>query len=73
MSPRNQNLDCTTEDDAPRIVPAGVPDWITAELIERTIAVWQPYYDEVLTPEDAATMIADVGRLYQALSSGSPP
>jgi hypothetical protein len=57
----------------PSIVPAGTPDWITAELIEKTISVWQPYYRAVLTPEEAVTMIQTVGRLYQALSPGSPP
>ncbi|MCL6553999.1 MAG: hypothetical protein K6W08_12885 [Firmicutes bacterium] len=55
------------------IVPAGTPDWITAELIEQTIRVWQPHYEAVLTPEEAVTMIHTVGRLYQALSSGSSP
>ena len=57
MSPRNHKSDCTAASDGKAVVPAGVPDWITAELIERTIVVWQPYYDEVLTPEVAATMI----------------
>jgi hypothetical protein len=53
------------------IVPAGAPDWITPELVEATIRVWQPYYEEVLTAEEAVTMILDVGRLFDALSSGS--
>jgi hypothetical protein len=60
------------ESDAPSgIVPAGTPHWITAELIEATIRVWQPYYATILTPEEAVTMIQSVGQLYQALSSGS--
>lgn len=54
-------------------VPPGLPNWITRELIDATIRVWQPYYETILTPEEAATMIQSVGRLYQALSSGSPP
>ena len=57
----------------PGIVPAGTPDWITVELIEQTIRVWPPYYQATLTPEEAVIMILNVGRLYQALSSGSPP
>jgi hypothetical protein len=71
MSRSNRKRDCRTREDAKSIVPAGTPDWITAELIERTIRVWQPYYQAVLTPEDAVQMILSVGRLYEALSSGS--
>jgi len=74
MSRGNHKHDCEIEAVAlPSIVPAGTPDWITAELIEATIRVWQPYYAELLSPEEAVTMIQSVGRLYQALSSGSPP
>jgi hypothetical protein len=71
MSRGNHKKDCEAEDGAGSgIVPAGTPDWITAELIEATIRVWQPYYVEVLTPEEAVTMIQTAGRLYQAFSSG---
>ena len=70
MSRSNRKKDCVAPEDAKSIVPAGSPDWITAELIEQTIRVWQPYYEAVLTPEEAVTMILNVGRLYQALSSG---
>jgi hypothetical protein len=73
MSRRNRQRDCQSREDAKCIVPAGTPDWITAELIQATIRVWQPYYEAVLTPEEAVTMIQTVGRLYQALSSGSSP
>lgn len=72
MSRRNQQRDCEAREDArSSIVPAGAPDWITAELIERTIAVWQPYYADVISPEEAVTIIIDVGRLFDALSAGS--
>jgi hypothetical protein len=72
MSRSNPKKDCRVADGArPSIVPAGTPYWITPELVEATIRVWQPYYDEVLTPEEAVTMILNVGRLYEALSSGS--
>ena len=73
MARSNRQRDCQTRDDAKSIVPAGAPDWITAELIAETIRVWQPYYEAVLTPEEAVTMIQSVGRLYKALSSGSSP
>jgi hypothetical protein len=71
MARRNQQRDCGIREDAKSIVPAGAPDWITPELIEATICTWQPYYEAILTPEDAVTMIIDVGRLFDALSSGS--
>ncbi len=72
MSRSNHKRDCEAQEGArPSIVPAGAPDWITPELVEATIRVWQPYYQEVLTPEEAVTMIIDVGRLFDALSSGS--
>ncbi|MBI1347053.1 hypothetical protein GC163_12275 [bacterium] len=74
MARSNRKTDCKVAEGAQTgIVPAGTPDWITAELIEKTILVWQPYYEAVLTPEEAVTMIQSVGRLYQALSSGASP
>jgi hypothetical protein len=71
MARRNRESDCQIREDAKSIVPAGAPDWITAELIEATIRTWQPYYKDVLTPEEAVTMILTVGRLYDALSPRS--
>lgn len=74
MSRSNQKKVSPTSDDARScIVPAGTPDWITAELIERTIHVWQPFYPTLLTPEEAVTMILNVGRLFDVLSSRSSP
>ena len=74
MSRSNPKKDCRVAEGArPSIVPAGTPDWITAELIEQTIRVWQPYYGTLLTPEEAVTMILNVGRLYQVLSLGASP
>jgi hypothetical protein len=73
MSLGNQH-DCTAKNDAtPSIVPAGTPEWVTAELIEQTIRVWQPYYKSRLTPDDAVTMILNVGRLYEVFSRESSP
>jgi hypothetical protein len=73
MARRNRKPDCQIREDATSIVPAGTPDWITAELIVQTIRVWQPYYEALVTPEEAVTMILSAGRLYQALSSESSP
>ena len=70
MSRSNRKRDCAVQEGArPSIVPAGTPDWITAELIEQTIRAWQPYYGTLLTHEEAVTMILNVGRLYAVLSS----
>ena len=70
MSRSNPKKDCRVAEGArSSIVPAGTPDWITPELVEATIRVWQPYYAELLTPEESVTMILNVGRLYGVLSS----
>ena len=53
--------------------PAGTPPWITTELIELTIRVWQPYYQLLLSPEDAVTILTGVGRLYEALARRTGP
>jgi hypothetical protein len=72
MSKSNPKRDCEVADGArSSILPAGTPDWITSELVEQTIRVWQPYYGPVVTPEDAVTMILNVGRLFDVLSSGA--
>ena len=74
MPRSNHQEDCVTPEGArPSIVPAGMPDWITPELVELTIRVWQPYYPTILTPEEAVIMILNVSRLSRALSSGSSP
>lgn len=72
MSRSNRKRDCgSVGGDEAITVPAGTPDWITPDLIRRTIKVWQPYYEQVLTPEEAVTMIQNVGRLFSAISSES--
>jgi hypothetical protein len=69
LMPRNSQNTDSAKVAPPDIVPAATPEWITAHLIAETIRVWQPYYAEVITPEEAVTMIRNVGRLYEALSS----
>ncbi len=51
-------------------VPPGAPSWVTAELIEQTLRVWQPYYQDPLIPEDAMEMIMAAGRMIDVLSCG---
>lgn len=50
-------------------VPAGAPTWITAELIEHTLQIWQPFYEEQLIPEQAMEIIMGMGRMVDLLSS----
>ena len=51
-------------------VPAGAPPWITLELIEHTLRVWQPFYESQLISEDALEIILSVDRVSDLLSSG---
>jgi hypothetical protein len=44
-----------------------LPAWITPDLIAQTRAVWQPYYPQPLTDDDAVEMLLTVGHLYRAL------
>jgi hypothetical protein len=52
------------------VVPPGAPAWITAELIDETLRVWQPYYAEALTVEDAVGIMQAAGRLFDVLAEG---
>lgn len=49
-------------------IPEGLPRWITRELIEQTIRVWQRYYRQPLTIHDAADMLMATSRLFRVLS-----
>lgn len=51
-------------------VPAGAPHWVTPELIEHTLRVWQPFYEDQLIPKDALEIIMSVDRVVELLSSG---
>jgi hypothetical protein len=39
-------------------------------LIAETRALWQPYYNEDLTDEQAVSLLIPVGALYEVLFSG---
>ncbi len=67
-------LDHPHSDEPPRpqvAVPAGAPSWVTPELIEHTLRVWQPFYQHQLIPEDALEMIRGVAEIVEVLSSGA--
>lgn len=51
--------------------PAGRPEWVTPELVERTLDVWQQRYTKLelilLTPQDAVEMICGVAALAEQM------
>ena len=46
-----------------------MPAWITLELLEDTLWVWQDYSYDLLTPDDSVEILINVGNLYDALES----
>lgn len=49
-------------------LPSGTPEWITPELVEATIRVWQPFYGKAqLSPADAVQILVGTGRLLAVL------
>lgn len=61
-----------TREDSENVpgVPAGAPKWVTAELVERTIKVWQRFYAAPLTVDDALAMILNVAGLVEVFARG---
>jgi hypothetical protein len=61
-------------DDTKRIVvPPGLPEWVTSDLIEETMRVWQPFYPTPLTVDEGIGIILSASRLLEVLSiRGSP-
>ena len=47
---------------------AGLPAWMSDALVKETICVWQPYYDETLTVDDAIEILTNVGHLAKFLT-----
>jgi hypothetical protein len=50
----------------------GTPVWITPELIQITLKVWQPRYKAQLSEDDARIIFLSVGHLVEALSRSGP-
>jgi hypothetical protein len=59
--PRTPDWVCCT-------IPDGLPVWITPQLVHLTLKVWQRYYAETLSNDDAVTILLNAGRLLSALS-----
>ena len=57
--------------DAAPDLPPGLPGWVTAELMTMTLEVWQPYYADPLTVDDAVGMLTGAGRLLSVLIGSS--
>jgi hypothetical protein len=64
------HLGCSDNPPLALVVPAGAPRWVTPELIQHTLRVWQPYYDHPLIPADALAIIMGVSRIVEVLSGG---
>jgi len=44
-----------------------LPDWVSEDLIRKTVKIWQPYYLNGLTRDDAIAIIKNVGVLFECL------
>ncbi|MCG8587010.1 MAG: hypothetical protein MI757_20075 [Pirellulales bacterium] len=53
--------------DAPLMLPEGLPDWITQDLVRQTLDVWQPRYGRELTTDEAIEILRNVVRLAEFL------
>jgi len=54
--------------DAPVALPLDTPVWITPELVELTQKVWQPYYSNELSVNDAITILRNASDLLAVLA-----
>ncbi len=71
MVHRAQSVPNSATGQTPSVVPDGAPAWVTPELIALTLKTWQPYYQTLLTPEDACAMILTASELFAVLSRGT--
>jgi len=44
-----------------------LPDWVSDDLLQKTVEIWQPYYPDQLTREDAIAIINNVGGVIDCL------
>lgn len=44
-----------------------LPDWVSDELLQKTVEIWQPYYLNQLTRDDAIAIINNVGGVIDCL------
>lgn len=60
-------VSASTPSNAALTLPAGLPDWITEELVGQTLAVWEPRYGRQLTIDEAVEILRNVVRLAECL------
>ncbi|MAT13665.1 MAG: hypothetical protein CMJ46_00120 [Planctomyces sp.] len=70
MATRSTRKSIARSHTTPLVVPSDAPAWVTPDMIEKTLKVWQPYYEEELIPEDALAIIMGVGRILEFLAEG---
>ncbi|HEY1598856.1 MAG TPA: hypothetical protein VGG64_04595 [Pirellulales bacterium] len=73
MRPNSTGPDSGSTQSAHVSVPPALPAWITPELIEDTIQVWQPYYKEDLTVADAVAIMVNITELLAVLDEEKMP
>ncbi len=56
-----------TVGSSPAAETAGLPAWITPELIAETIRVWQPYHAQPLSEREAVEMLLAAANLLDCL------
>lgn len=56
-----------TCDNTHNLLPPGSPNWVTPELLNDTLEVWQPYYEEELTVTESLNILMAVSRLLDAV------
>lgn len=49
------------------VLPPGTPNWVSVELVEQTLEVWQPRYETPLSTEDAVSILVGASRLLRAI------
>ncbi|HBE69144.1 MAG TPA: hypothetical protein DDW52_13420 [Planctomycetaceae bacterium] len=55
------------KEESDRQSRSDLPDWVSDELLQKTIEVWQPYYGSQLTHDDAIAIIKNVGGVIDCL------
>ena len=53
--------------DADQRSGSDLPDWVSEELIRKTVEIWQPYYPDQLTRNDAIAIIKNAGSVIDCL------
>jgi hypothetical protein len=58
---------------APTTIPSGLPAWITADAIAKTLRTFQPLYAQKgkdFTQDDAVEVLLNIGNLFSFLKGG---